>query len=154
MPKKSLLASKFSQLEVVYKRLEKQNAAIYQREQELSCIKRELAESSGIFQGKQRKVLKEKAEQLSVQIGNMKQYISHIVQEYGYRNVKEFLEEYQTAKLEFNDYQAAAAKWKVENGEINESESILERLKQNKLAVEEREKNREWDCDRNDRGAR
>ena len=80
--------------------------------------------------------------------------ISHTVQEYGYRNVKEFLEEYQTTKLEFNDYQAAAAKWKVENGEINESESILERLKQNKLAVEEREKNREWDCDRYDRGAR
>ena len=148
MPKKSLLASKYSQLEVVHKRLEKQNAAIYQREQELSGVKGELAESSGIFQGKQRKGLKEKAEQLSVQIGNMKQYLSHIVQEYGYRNVKEFLEEYQAAKAELNDYQAAVAKWKVENGKINESESILERLQQNKLAVEEREKNREPYCDK------
>ena len=98
--------------------------------------------------------MKEKVEQLSLQIGNMKQYLSHIVQEYGYRNVKEFLEEYQAAKSEFNYYQEAVAKWKQENGEETEQKSVLARLQRNKLAVEEREKNREWDCDRNDRGAR
>ena len=36
-------------------------------------------------------ILKEQAEQLKTQIANMKQYLSSIVQGYGYKNVKEFL---------------------------------------------------------------
>ena len=68
--------------------------------------------------------------------------------------MKEFLGEYQVAKSEFNDYQAAVAKWKQENGEETEQVSVLARLQRNILAVEEREKNREPYCDKNDRGAR
>ena len=45
-------------------------------------------------------ILKEQAEQLKTQIANMKQYLSSIVQGYGYKNVKEFLTEYRASKAE------------------------------------------------------
>ena len=57
-------------------------------------MEKELAGAKGIFKAKQRKELQEQAEQLKVQIASMKQYLSSIVQGYGYKNVKEFLTEY------------------------------------------------------------
>ena len=100
MPKKSKLASKFLRLADIYSKLEKQNAAIYQREQQLASVEKEIAGTKGIFKGKQRNKLQEQAEQLKTQIANMKQYLSSIVQGYGYKNVKEFLTEYRASKAE------------------------------------------------------
>lgn len=111
MPKKSKLASKFLRLADIYSKLEKQNAAIYQREQQLANVEKEIARTKGIFKGKQCKELQEQAEQLKMQIANMKQYLSNIVQGYGYKNVKEFLAEYHASKAEYSDYQSAVARW-------------------------------------------
>ena len=74
IPKKSELASKYLRLADIYNKLEKQNAAIYQREQQLDCVEKELAGAKGIFKGKQRKKLQEQMEQLITQIAGMKQY--------------------------------------------------------------------------------
>ena len=79
---------------ILNNKLEKQNTAIYEREQQLASVEKELAGAKGIFKAKQRKELQEQAEQLKVQIASMKQYLSSIVQGYGYKNVKEFLAEY------------------------------------------------------------
>mgnify|MGYP000168694604 FL=1 len=49
MPKKSKLASKFLRLADIYSKLEKQNAAIYQREQQLASVEKEIAGTKGIF---------------------------------------------------------------------------------------------------------
>ena len=59
-----------------------------------------LVGAKGIFKAKQRKELQEQAEQLKTQIANMKQYLSSIVQGYGYKNVKEFLAEFKVSKAE------------------------------------------------------
>ena len=74
-------------------------------------MEKEIAGTKGIFKGKQRKELQEQAKQLKTQIANMKQYLSSIVQGYGYKNVKEFLAEYSASKAEYGDYQLAVAKW-------------------------------------------
>lgn len=111
MPKKSEFASKYPGLADIYSKLEKQNTAIYQREQQLAGVEKEIAGTKGIFKGKQHKELQEQAEQLKTQIANMKQYLSSIVQGYGYKNVKEFLAEYRASKAEYSDYQSAVAKW-------------------------------------------
>lgn len=55
-----------------------------EREQQLANVEKELAGAKGIFKAKQRKELHEQAEQLQTQIANMKQYLSSIVQGYGY----------------------------------------------------------------------
>lgn len=128
MSKKSEPASKYLRLADIYSKLEKQNAAIYQREQQLASVEKEIAETKGIFQRKQRKELQEQAEQLSAQVVSMKQYLSSIVQGYGYKNVKEFLAVYRASKAEYRDYQSAIARWEQQTGNEAESDSLKTRL--------------------------
>ena len=154
MPKKSELASKYLWLADIYTKLEKQNTAIYQREQQLDCVEKELAGAKGIFKAKQRKELQEQAEQLQTQIASMKQYLSSIVQGYGYKNVKEFMAEFKASKAEYADYQSAVARWKQQTGNKAESDSMKARLKRKQQEVQERENNRQSYNYRSDRGGR
>ena len=154
MPKKSELASRYPRLEDIYDKLERQNAAIYQREQQLAGVEKEIAGAKGIFKGKQRKELQEQAEQLQSQIASMKQHLSSIVKDYGYKNVKEFLAEYQASKAEYSDYQSAVARWKKQTGNMAEVDSFRARLQQKQQEVKERENKRQSHYYRNDRGGR
>lgn len=154
MPKKSALASKYPRLADIYNKLEKQNAAIYERERQLANVEKELAGAKGIFKTKQRKELQEQAEQLKTQIANMKQYLSSIVQGYGYKNVKEFLAEYRASKAEYTDYQSAVAKWEQQTGNKAEADSLKARLQRKQQEVKERENNRQSHHYRSDRGGR
>lgn len=138
----------------IYSKLEKQNKAICQREQQLASVEKEIAGTKGIFKGKQRKELQEQAEQLMIQIANMKQYLSSIVQSYGYNNVKEFLAEYHTCKTEYCDYQSAVARWEQQAGNKAESDSLKARLQRKAQEVKERENNRQSQHYRSDRGGR
>ena len=154
MPKKTELVSKYSRLADIYNKMEKQNAAIYQREQQLAKVEKEIAGTKGIFKGKQRKELQEQAEQLKTQIANMKQYLSSIVQGYGYKNVKEFLVEFKASKAEYTYYQSAIAKWEQQAGNKAESDSLKARLQRKAQEVKERENNRQSQLYRSDRGGR
>lgn len=154
MPKKSALASKYPRLTDIYHKLEKQNTAIYEREQLLASVEKELVGARGIFKAKQRKELQEQAEQLKTQIANMKQYLSSIVQGYGYKNVKEFLAEYRASKVEYTDYQSAVAKWEQQTGNKAESDSMKARLQRKQQEVQERENNRQSHHHKKDRGGR
>lgn len=128
MPRRFELASKYPRLAEIYNKLEKQNEAIYQREQQLTNVEKETAGTKGIFKGKQRKVLQEQAEQLKTQIANMKQYLSSIVQGYGYKNIKEFLAEYRASKAEYSNYQSAFARWEHQTGNKEELDILKSRL--------------------------
>ena len=154
MPKKSKLASKYPRLADIYNKLEKQNDAIYQREQQLVSVEKEIAGTNGIFKGKHRNKLQEQAEQLRAQIASMKQYLSSIVQGYGYKNVKEFLAEYRASKAEYSDYQSAVARWEQQTGNKAESDSLKARLQRKQQEVKEQENNRQSHYYRNDRGGR
>ena len=154
MPKKSELASKYPRLTDIYYKLERQNTAIYEREKLLANVEKELAGAKGIFKAKQRKELQEQAEQLKTQIANMKQYLSSIVQGYGYKNVKEFLAEYRASKAEYTDYQSAVARWEQQTGNKAETDSMKARLQRKQQEVKERENNRQSHRHKNDRGAR
>ena len=154
MPKKSELASKYPRLTDIYHKLERQNTAIYERELQIANVEKKIAGAKGIFKAKQRKELQEQAEQLMIQIANMKQYLSSIVQSYGYNNVKEFLAEYHTCKTEYCDYQSAVARWEQQAGNKAESDSLKARLQRKAQEVKERENNRQSQHYRSDRGGR
>ncbi len=154
IPVKSVLASKFHRLTDIYHKLEKQNEAIYEREQQLDGLEKELASTKGIFKGKQRKELQEQIEQLQTQIENMKRYLPSIVQGYGYKNVKEFLTEYKASKAEYNDYKSAVTKWEQQTGNKAEAEGIRAKLRQKQQEAKERENNRQSYHRRDDRGSR
>lgn len=154
MPKKSALASKYPRLADIYNKLEKQNAAIYDREQQLASVEKELAGAKGVFKAKQRKELQEQVEQLKTQIANMKQYLSSIVQGYGYKNVKEFLVEFNASKAEYADYQSAVAEWEKLTGNKAEADSMKARLQRKQQEVKERENNRQNNQHKKYRGGR
>ena len=154
MPKKSALASKYPRLTDIYNKLEKQNVAIYERERQLTNVEKEIDGAKGIFKAKQRKELQEQAEQLKTQIANMKQYLSSIVQGYGYKNVKEFLAEYRASKAEHTDYQSAVAKWEQQTGNKAEPDSLKAKLQRKTQEVKEQENNRQSHHYRSDRGGR
>ena len=91
--------------------------------------------------------MQEQAEQLQSQIASMKQYLSNIVQSYGYKNVKEFLAEY-------SDYQSAVTRWEQKTGNMAGVDNFRARLQQKQQEVKERENNRQSHYYRNDRGGR
>ena len=154
MPKMSALASKYPRLADIYNKLEKQNAAIYDREKQLASVEKELTGAKGIFKAKQRKELQKQAEQLKTQIINMKQYLSSMVQGYGYKNVKEFLAECSASKAEYSDYQSAVAKWQQQTGNKAEPDSLKAKLQRKTQEVRERENNRQSHHYRSDRGGK
>lgn len=128
-PQKTPLAAKFTRLSGIYKRLDKENQVIYQQEKNLITVKTELANTKGIFKGKQRKELQEQILRLESQIDNMKRYLPGIVQGCGYKTVKEFLAEYKMSKAEYSDYQSAVAKWEKETGQQAEADGVVAKLK-------------------------
>ena len=84
----------------------------------------------------------------------MKQYLSSIVQGYGYKNVNEFLAEFKASKAEYADYQSTVAKWEQQNGNKAESDSLKTRLQRKQQEVKERENSRQNHYYRADRGGR
>ena len=143
IPKKSVLAYKYPRLAEIYKKLEKQNIAIYKKEKQLANVEKELTGAKGIFKVRQRKELLEQVEQLKTQIASMKQCLSSSVQDYGYKTVKEFLDEYRASKADYTDYQSAVTKWEQQTGNKVESDSLKARLQRMQQEVKEREKNRQ-----------
>jgi polyhydroxyalkanoate synthesis regulator phasin len=155
MPKKTLLAAKYPRLSEIHNKLENQNYAIYQREQQLSGLEQELANTKGIFKRKERKELQGQIDQLKPQIKSMKRYLSGIVQEYGYKTVKEFLTEYSTAKAENAAYKKAVADWEKKYVTKAEPDSIRARLEYHKQQVKKQENSRQRTYRHSaDRGAR
>lgn len=152
MPVKSEMASKFHRLEDIYQKLNKQNIAIYEREQQLCDLEQKLLEVKGIFKAKERKALQEQMQQIHTQISNMKRYLPTIVQGYGYKNVKEFLAEYKASKAEYGNYRKSVAEWEKMTGE-KVDDSLKAKLQQRQHQIKEQNSRNEHHR-KTDRGAR
>lgn len=82
----------------------------------------------------------------------MKQYLSSVVQGYGYKNVKEFLAEYKASKVEYGDYRKAVAEWEKLTGE-KVDDSLKAKLQQKQQQVKEQYRHTEYHK-KNDRGGK
>ncbi len=141
MPVKSKYVSSYPKLLEIYSKLEEQNKAIYQREYQLAGLEKEITMAKGIFKAKQKKELQEKAEHLRIQIANMKQRLSGIVRDYGYKNVQEFMIVYKTAKTEYNEYKTAFSKWEQEMEYRKRERLIAAKFQQLNTKTEEQKNN-------------
>lgn len=138
-PVKPVLAEQYSNLNVIYRKLENQNRAIYLREQELAEAKRELENTKGLFKGKRRRGLQDNINELASLIDAMKQQLSGIVQDYGYENVNEFLAKYVAAQVAYGEYQKAVKIWKNSIERREKPVSVLAKLERNKQKIRERD---------------
>ena len=57
------------------------------------------------------------------------------MQGYGYKNVKEFLAEFNASKAEYTDYQSSVAKWEQQTGNKAESDSMKARLQRENCSL-------------------
>lgn len=151
---KSIMVSKYPKLTEVYRKLEQQNEIIYLREQSLTETEKELAVTQGMFQRKRRKELQEQIERLKEQINDLKRYLPSIVQCHGYKNVKEFLNEYKVAKSEYEEYRTAVVKWEKLTGEKMEEESFKTKFKQKREVIKKRKNVQKSYKNKKDRDAR
>ena len=154
-PKHSALASKYLHLKEIDNRLKEQNKAIFERVKKRDKLKKELSECMGIFKGGRRKELLQEIDSIDNQISNMKKRLSSIVREYKFDTVQAFYKEFETAKKENLEYQAARAEYeKIHGDKAVDSVSIRDRLKQKEQIVKEREKCRVYQARQKDKGAR
>ena len=143
LPMKSELASKYPRLTQIFRKLEKHNEIIYNREQELASLEKRLVDIKGIFKGKQRKELQEQIEQLKLQVNDLKRYLTRMVQDYGYKNVEEFMMEYKLAKEEYDMYRVEVVKWEEKTGNKIKENTFKEKLKQKQQEVKEQENHKQ-----------
>ena len=151
------MASKYPRFFKVYNELEQQNTVIYKKEQQRTAKKKELSEVKGWFKGRKKKELQKEITELTSQIRDMKDYLPKIVQRVGYRNVQEFLKDFQIAKSEYSQYQKVIAQWKQENGKEPEQQShgVRAKLAANRKKIEQEQKNTQRTRSQSkDRGAR
>ena len=145
-PMKSELASKYPRLTKIFRELEKHNELIYNREQELASLEKRLVDIKGILKGKQRKELQEQIEHLKLQVNDLKRYLTSMVQDYGYKNVKEFMTEYKFAKEEYDTYKLEVAKWEQKTGNKIKENTFKERLQQKQQEVKNKENSKSKLC--------
>ncbi|WP_345891702.1 MobA/MobL family protein [Ruminococcus sp. OA3] len=138
-PVKPALAEQYPNLNAIYRKLDNQNHAIYLKEQELAEVKKKLENTKGLFKGKRRKELQNNINELVPLVNTMRQQLSGIVQDYGYKNVKEFLAKYAAAQTAYGEYQRAVKDWK-NSVECRENPvSVLAKLERNKQKIKERD---------------
>ena len=156
-PEMTRMASKYPRFYKIYNELEQQNNAIYKKEKQRSAKKKELSEIKGWFKGRKKKELQEEIDDLTSQIRNMKDYLPKSVQKVGYRNVQEFLKDFQTAKSEYRQYQKAIAQWQQETVKEPEPQphGVRAKLAANRKKIEQEQKNTQRTRSQNqDRGVR
>lgn len=154
-PKMSEPASRYARMEAVNQELISQNTAIFEKERSIDRQECKLSEITGFFKGKQRRELQEQIDKSQKQLANMKRRLPEIAAEHGYKNVKEFMAEYQICKSEYGSYRKAVQKWKAEAEGKPEKRSVLDRLEERKKHIRERETHRHYTSVKSkDRGAR
>lgn len=154
-PQPSILAAKYPRLKEIDDKLKEQNRAIFEREQKRDMLKKEQSECMGIFKAGRRKELQQEIDRTDKQISNMKKHLSSIVREYKFDSVQAFYKEFNVAKKEYFDYQAACTEWEKTYGDkANDSISIRDRLRQKEQIVKEREVNKVHQARRKEKGAR
>lgn len=118
-------------------------------------MKKDLSECTGIFKSGRRKELQQEIDSIDVQILNMKKRLSSIVREYKYDSVQAFYKEFNAAKKEYFDYQAARTEWKKTYGDkAEDSMSIRDRIRQKEQRVKEREAYRNYRARQKDKESR
>ena len=73
---------------------------------------KELSETTGIFKGKERKAIEAKIETAEKKVSDLKDRISHMVQEHGYPDGQIFMAAYNKAESIVKQYEWELAEWK------------------------------------------
>ena len=112
-PKPGIDMAVFKEMKELLHRLRKCASEIKQIQgTELPELKAQLAGTTGIFKGKERKAIEVIIETAEHEVSDLKDRISRMVREYGYPDGQAFMAAYNKAKRIVKQYEWALAEWK------------------------------------------
>lgn len=126
----------FKEMKELLHRLRKCASEIKQiQDTELPKLRAQLAETTGIFKGKERKAKESEIEAAEKRVSDLKDGISCMVQEHGYPDGQAFMAAYNKAESIVKRYEWELAEWKqqvegkpAEEKKPSERKSVLEQL--------------------------
>lgn len=154
MPPKPLLEIDMAEFRTMQKLMikaqDKAKEIRYLQEKALPQLKQQLADTKGIFKGKERKALTEQIQQTEKKIAEKLDKLPDVLREDGYPDVQAFMATYRKAEAVVEQYNRDLAAWErqirakqkpaqKEQAKPPERESVLKRLRQ--LQAEGRERN-------------
>ena len=150
MPPKPVLnmdMDEFRTMQTLMLKVQKQ-AKVIKKIQEVTLpnLRQQLAETTGIFKGKERKALKKQIQQTEVELAEKLDKIPDILKDDGYPDVQAFMKTYRKAEAIVTQYNQDLAEWEqaVKNGQKPaekqhrppERQSVLKHLRE----IQERNK--------------
>lgn len=125
----------------------------------LPKLKQQLAETKGVFKGKERKVLTEQIQQTETKISDMLDALPDILKEDGYPDVRAFMTAYRKAEAVVEQYNRDLAEWERKAKESRrptekerfkppEKESVRNRLRQLQAESKQKPRHRSFDRER------
>ena len=125
----------------------------------LPKLKQQLAETKGVFKGKERKVLTEQIQQTETKISDMLDALPDILKEDGYPDVRAFMTAYRKAEAVVEQYNRDLAEWERKAKESRrptekerfkppEKESVRNRLRQLQAESKQKPRRRSFDRER------
>ena len=105
----------YVRLRTINSKLSEHVRKLYDNEQKLVDLERELKNMAGLFKSKEKKQLKEHIEDIEQLIINQKEELSEIVQKHGFGTVKEFIERYNELVDVKEMYERRLQNWEQEN---------------------------------------
>lgn len=110
----------FRTMQTLMLKVQKQAKAIKKiQEVTLPNLRQQLAETTGIFKGKERKALKKQIQQTEVELAEKLDKIPDILKDDGYPDVQAFMKTYRKAEAIVTQYNQDLAEWEqaVKNGQ-------------------------------------
>ena len=166
MPPKPVLnmdMDEFCTMQTLMLKVQKQ-AKVIKKIQEVTLpnLRQQLAETTGIFKGKERKALKKQIQQTEVELAEKLDKIPDILKDDGYPDVQAFMKTYRKAEAIVTQYNQDLAEWEqaVKNGQKPaekqhrppEKQSVRNRLRQlqeeNKQNSQPKQRKKSQDRDR------
>lgn len=144
MPPKPVLnmdMDEFRTMQTLMLKVQKQ-AKVIKKIQEVTLpnLRQQLAETTGIFKGKERKALEKQIQQTKVELAEKLDKIPDILKDDGYPDVQAFMKTYRKAEAIITQYNQDLAEWEqtVKNGQKpaekqhrpHERQSVRNRLRQ------------------------
>ena len=117
-------------------RVQGEARAIRSLQEEVPKLKEQLAETKGIFKGKERKALTEQIQQTEAEISERLAKLPDILKKDGYPDVQAFMATYREAEAVVEQYNRSLSEWERQVKEKNrpqkppERESVQDRLRQ------------------------
>ncbi len=122
-------------MQKVMGRLQKQSQEIKSRQQDISSLKKQLSETTGLFKGKERKTLEGKIQQTEQLVKRMHASLEQTVKQEGYPDTQSFVKVYHRSEELIRAYNEDLRAWKKQTDQKKEKPleqpqkaSVLEKL--------------------------